>query len=59
LRTIPENVREALSVYGTPARLKGEWQRRDLLGDMVIDGVKFTRIELMWVFKKLTQEIQK
>lgn len=56
--TIPDNVREALSVYTTPARLKGEWQRRDLLNDMVIDGVKFTRLELMWVFKKLIQEIE-
>lgn len=59
LRIIPENVRVALSVYGTPSLLKGEWQRRDLLDDMIIDGVKFTRIELMWIFKKLIQEIQK
>ena len=56
--TIPDNVRVALSVYETPARLKGEWQRRDLLGDMEIDGVTFTRLELMWVLKKLIQELE-
>ncbi len=47
-----------MSVYDTPTLLKEEWERRDLLCDMSIDGVDFTRIELMWVFKKLIQEIQ-
>lgn len=52
-------MRVALSVYDTPAMLKAEWQRRDLLSDMTIEDVTFSRVELMWVFKKLTQEIEK
>lgn len=59
MRDIPENVRIALSVYGDRAELKAEWERRDALDDFVIDGVTFTRIEMMWVFKKLIQEIDK
>lgn len=54
--TIPDNVRHALSVYETPEQLKSEWERRDALGEFVINGVKFTRLELMWVFKKLIGE---
>ncbi len=55
---VPDNVRIALSVYKDRAHLKAEWERRDALGEFVIDGVMFTRIELMWVFKKLIQEIE-
>ncbi len=58
MRNIPDNVRVALSVYPTCAQLKSEWERRDALDDFVIDGVEFTRFELMWVFKKLIKEIQ-
>lgn len=54
--TIPDNVRHALSVYETRAELKSEWERRDALGDFVINGAEFTRLELMWVFKKLIGE---
>ena len=46
-------------MYDTPALLKYEWQRRDMLHEMEIDGVVFTRLELMWVFKKLMQELEK
>ncbi len=55
---IPDNVRHELSVYRDGYQLKAEWQRRDALGDFVIDGVAFTRRELMWVFKKLIQELE-
>lgn len=58
MKDIPDNVRVALSVYPTCAQMKSEWEPRDALGDFVIDGVGFTRLELMWVFKKLIQEIQ-
>ena len=55
---IPDNVRHALSVYKDRAQLKSEWERRDALGDFIIDGVVFTRLELMWVFKKLIKETE-
>ena len=58
MKKIPENVRVALHVYQDHFELKAEWERRDALGDFVIDGVTFTRLELMWVFKKLIQETQ-
>ena len=54
---IPDNVRHALGIYKDRAHLKAEWERRDALGDFIIDGIVFTRLELMWVFKKLIQEI--
>ena len=56
--TIPDNVRHALGMYEERSQLKSEWERRDALGDFVIDGVEFTRLELMWVFKKLIGEIE-
>lgn len=58
MRSIPDNVRHALSIYKERAQLKSEWERRDALGEFVINGITFTRIELMWVFKKLMQEIE-
>lgn len=58
MRDIPDNVRVELSVYTTQSQLKNEWERRDFVNDMTVDGVTFTRIELMCVFKKLIQETQ-
>ena len=52
-------MRRTLSVYRDRYQLKAEWERRDALGDFVIDGVVFTRLELMCVFKKLIQELDK
>lgn len=58
MKHVPKSVRVALSVYRTRAQLKAEWERRDWLGEFVINGVTFTKVELMWVFKKLIQEIK-
>lgn len=58
IATIPDNVRHVLSVYRDRYELRAEWERRDTLDDFVIDGVVFTRRELMWVFKKLIQELE-